>query len=114
MGILSIAARGVETFTPAFGHVSAVTIEYNEHRIGVSNGRMKISETKTIQVVLNGDPKRVPEGLNVARLLEFLAIDASKVAVELNRSIVRKQDWSATAIEDGAQLEVVWFVGGGL
>jgi thiamine biosynthesis protein ThiS len=75
---------------------------------------MKISETKTIQVVLNGDPKRVPEGLNVARLLEFLAIDASKVAVELNRSIVRKQDWSATAIEDGAQLEVVWFVGGGL
>ena len=75
---------------------------------------MKISQTKTIQVVLNGEPRQVPEGLNVARLLEFLAIDASRVAVELNRSIVRKQDWSATTIEDGAELEVVWFVGGGL
>ncbi len=49
----------------------------------------------------------------MARLLEFLAIDASSVAVELNRSIVRKQDWSATAVEDGAEIEVVWFVGGG-
>jgi thiamine biosynthesis protein ThiS len=33
--------------------------------------------------------------------------------VELNRSIVRKKDWSTTPIEDGAELEVVWFVGGG-
>jgi thiamine biosynthesis protein ThiS len=75
---------------------------------------MEVAETKTIGVVLNGEPRRIPQGLNVARLLEFLAIDASRVAVELNRSIVRKQDWSATAIEDGAEIEVVWFVGGGL
>ena len=75
---------------------------------------MEVAETKTIGSVLNGEPRRVPEGLNVAGLLEFLAIDASKVAVELNRSIVRKQDWSATVVEDGAELEVVWFVGGGM
>jgi len=75
---------------------------------------MKPAVTKTIQVVLNGELRQVPEGLNVASLLEFLAIDASKVAVELNRSIVRKQDWAGAAIEDGAELEVVWFVGGGL
>ena len=49
----------------------------------------------------------------MARLLEFLAIDASRVAVELNRSIVRKQDWNTTKVEGGAQLEIVWFVGGG-
>jgi sulfur carrier protein len=90
------------------------TIEYNEHRNGVSNGSMEVAETKTIGVVLNGEPRRVPQGFHVARLLEFLAIDASKVAVELNRSIVRKQDWSTTIVEDGAELEVVWFVGGGL
>jgi thiamine biosynthesis protein ThiS len=108
------SGAALKTFTPAFGHVSSLTIEYNEHRNGVSNGRMEVAETKTIGVVLNGEPRRVPQGFHVVQLLEFLAIDASKVAVELNRSIVRKQDWSATIVEEGAELEVVWFVGGGL
>ena len=75
---------------------------------------METAEINTIQVVLNGEPKRVPQGFHVAALLEFLAIDPGRVAVELNRSIVRKQDWSSAQIEDGAEIEVVWFVGGGL
>jgi thiamine biosynthesis protein ThiS len=74
---------------------------------------METSETKTIEIVVNGEAKRVPQGFHVGRLLEWLAIDPARVAVELNRSIVRKQEWSATAVEAGAQLEIVWFVGGG-
>jgi thiamine biosynthesis protein ThiS len=74
---------------------------------------METAETKTIQVVLNGEPKRIPQGFHVVALLEFLAIDPARVAVELNRSIVRKQEWTAARIEDGAEIEVVWFVGGG-
>ena len=74
---------------------------------------METAETKTIEIVVNGEPARVPEGLDVARLLEFLEIDPARVAVELNRSIVRKQEWNTTAVEGGAQLEIVWFVGGG-
>ena len=74
---------------------------------------METAETKTIQLVVNGEPKTVPQGFHVTQLLEFLGVDAAKVAVELNRSIVRKQDWAATVVADGAQLEIVWFVGGG-
>ncbi len=70
-------------------------------------------ETKTVGIVLNGDPRRVPEGLNVAGLLKFLEIDGGRVAVELNREIVRKPDWESAELLDGAQVEVVWFVGGG-
>ena len=70
-------------------------------------------ETKTVAIVLNGEPRRVPEGLTVARLLEFLKIEGAKVAVELNREIVRKPDWESAEVGDGAQVEVVWFVGGG-
>lgn len=70
-------------------------------------------ETKTIGIVLNGDPRRVPEGLNVAGLLQFLEIDGGRVAVELNHEIVRKPDWESAEVLDGAQVEVVWFVGGG-
>jgi sulfur carrier protein len=74
---------------------------------------METAESKTIEIVVNGSPKRVPEGLGVAGLLGWLAIDPARVAVELNRSIVRKQEWNTTKVEGGAQLEIVWFVGGG-
>jgi thiamine biosynthesis protein ThiS len=70
-------------------------------------------ETKTIGIVLNGEPRRAPEGLNVAGLLKYLEIDGARVAVELNREIVRKPEWEAAAVLDGAAVEVVWFVGGG-
>ena len=43
----------------------------------------------------------------------FLELERQKVAVELNRSIVRKADWEATSAGAGAAVEVVWFVGGG-
>jgi sulfur carrier protein len=74
---------------------------------------METTETKSIQVVVNGEPKTVPDGLNVVGLLEFLAVDPARVAVELNRSIVRKVDWNSSVVGDGAEIEIVWFVGGG-
>ncbi len=74
---------------------------------------MKAPETKEIEIVVNGEPRPVPDGLNLADLLEHLGIDPSRVAVELNRAIVRKTDWPATRIGEGARLEIVWFVGGG-
>ncbi len=70
-------------------------------------------ETKTIAIVLNGEPRRVPEGLHLAALLKYLEIDGTRVAVELNRAIVRKPEWESAEVRDGAQVEVVWFVGGG-
>ena len=74
---------------------------------------MEMSETKTIEVVLNGERRSIPEGLTVDRLLAFLEMNPSRVAVELDGAIVRKSDWAAAEVHNGAQLEVVWFVGGG-
>ena len=74
---------------------------------------MESAETKTIEVVVNGEPRSVPEGFSLDRLLVWLEIDPSRVAVERNRAIARKTDWPATRIEPGDQLEIVWFVGGG-
>jgi sulfur carrier protein len=79
----------------------------------VSNSPVKSQQTKTIQIVLNGEPRSVPDGLTVDKLLHFLEMDPSKVAVELNREIVRKPSWPEAQVLDGAQVEVVWFVGGG-
>jgi len=74
---------------------------------------METSETKTIEVVLNGERRSLPAGLTVDRLLAFLEMNPSRVAVELDRAIVRKSEWPATEVRHGAELEVVWFVGGG-
>lgn len=63
--------------------------------------------------MVNGRPQNVPPGLNVTELLLALTIEASRVAVELNREIVRKPDWDTTRILEDANVEIVWFVGGG-
>jgi thiamine biosynthesis protein ThiS len=74
---------------------------------------MESAETKTIEIVVNGEPRRVPRGLSLDGLIIWLEIDPSRVAVERNLSIARKTDWAATRIEPGDRLEIVWFVGGG-
>ena len=47
-------------------------------------------------------------------LLERLRLDPRAVAVELDRVVVRRQRYGETAIRDGAEVEVVAFVGGGV
>lgn len=74
---------------------------------------MQASETQTIQIVLNGESRDVPAGMTVATLLSWLNMDGSRVAVELNREIVRQPAWATSPVHEGAQIEVVWFVGGG-
>ena len=66
-----------------------------------------------IEIVVNGEQRRVPAGLSLEKLVLFLEIDPSRVAVERNREIVRKPMWIETPVESDDQIEVVWFVGGG-
>ena len=80
---------------------------------GCQTRHMESAETKTIEVVVNGEPRRVPQGLSLDSLIVFLEIDPSRVAVERNLAIARKADWMTTRIEPGDRLEIVWFVGGG-
>ena len=72
-----------------------------------------IAGTKQIQIVVNGHVQAVPHGKKLSGLLTWLGIDPARVAVELNRSIVRREDWDQTEVSDGATLEIVQFVGGG-
>ena len=62
---------------------------------------------------LNGEPYEIPEPLTVAGLLERLHIDARRVAVELNLEIVKRVRYESATINDGDEVEVVNFVGGG-
>ncbi|MFN7543453.1 MAG: sulfur carrier protein ThiS [Acidobacteriota bacterium] len=66
-----------------------------------------------ISVEVNGQRQEIPSGLNIRTLLDFLDVDPQRVAVELNRAIIRKTEWEATVLAANDQIEVVLFVGGG-
>jgi sulfur carrier protein len=50
---------------------------------------------------------------SLAGLVESLGMKPDRVAVELNREIVPREQWARIALRDGDRLEIVHFVGGG-
>ena len=66
-----------------------------------------------IRFLLNGEPRHVPAGTTVAALLERLELPADRVAVELDRAIVRQGRRESAIIHADASMEIVEFVGGG-
>jgi thiamine biosynthesis protein ThiS len=64
-------------------------------------------------LVINGDAREFPDGLNLAALIAHLGIKTDRVAVELNLEIVPRSSWDTTALKNGDRLEIVHFVGGG-
>jgi thiamine biosynthesis protein ThiS len=66
-----------------------------------------------ISIFLNGEPRTATEGQTILELLRSLEIDPQRVAIEIDRRIVKQSNWGATELHDGAQVEIVQFVGGG-
>ena len=66
-----------------------------------------------IEIMVNGETRSAPDGQTVLGLLRQLQLDPARVAVELDRRIVKQPRWEATVLEPGAQIEIVQFVGGG-
>ena len=66
-----------------------------------------------MRIHVNGEVKDVPDGLDLKALLELLSFPQQRVAVELDRKVIRRVDWPMTSISEGSQVEIVHFVGGG-
>ncbi|HEY7614498.1 MAG TPA: sulfur carrier protein ThiS [Gemmatimonadales bacterium] len=66
-----------------------------------------------LNIVVNGESRRVPGPATLLDLLEHLGLDPRSVVVERNREIVRRPKLGETAVADGDAIELVHFVGGG-
>jgi thiamine biosynthesis protein ThiS len=66
-----------------------------------------------MRITLNGDPLEIAGPLTLTALLAQLDIDPRRVAVEHNLDVVKRANYDNTRIEDGDQIEIVNFVGGG-
>lgn len=71
------------------------------------------TEAANVEITVNGRSTTIARGQTVLDLLHALEIKPDRVAVELNRAIVKQRDWAATTVNAGAQVEIVHFVGGG-
>jgi sulfur carrier protein len=65
-----------------------------------------------MKLTINGQPHSY-DPITLAQLVEQLGMKQDRVAVELNRNIVPRDQWAETNLVEGDQLEIVHFVGGG-
>jgi thiamine biosynthesis protein ThiS len=66
-----------------------------------------------VKIALNGDIVEVAGPLTVSALLSQLEIDSRRVAVEHNLVVLKRALYESTMINEGDQIEIVNFVGGG-
>jgi len=66
-----------------------------------------------MEAIVNGERRSLESGTRVADLLRELDLGGRRLAVEINRDIVPKTEYGSREIQDGDQIEIVHFVGGG-
>jgi thiamine biosynthesis protein ThiS len=64
-------------------------------------------------VYVNGESRELSAPISLAELITQLDLPAARIAVELNRAVVRRNDWGTTILQDQDRIEIVHFVGGG-
>jgi thiamine biosynthesis protein ThiS len=66
-----------------------------------------------VTIRLNGDRFELGGPVTVAELLTRLNIDARRVAVEHNLTVLKRVAFDEVVVRDGDEVEIVNFVGGG-
>ncbi|WUH96457.1 sulfur carrier protein ThiS [Spirillospora sp. NBC_00431] len=66
-----------------------------------------------MKVIVNGEPRELPDGANVAEAVAAVTAAGSGVAAAVNDEVVRRSAWEATTLRDADRLEVLTAVQGG-
>jgi sulfur carrier protein len=66
-----------------------------------------------MDIIVNGKKLPVEDGLTVGGLLDIQKIVPARVAVEINRNIVLRDDFYVVKLAPDDTVEIISFVGGG-
>lgn len=66
-----------------------------------------------MRVFVNGDERDFDTESSLLDLITQLDLPVARIAIELNREVVRRSDWGGTMLKDDDRIEIVHFVGGG-
>jgi len=64
-------------------------------------------------VIVNGEPCALGERATIADLIRQLGVHQRRIAVELNREIIAREEYGSWVLAEGDHVEIVHFVGGG-
>ncbi len=64
-------------------------------------------------LTINGESRDFDSIATLSDLLSHLGMKPDRVAIELNRELIRRDRWAETRLSSGDKLEIVHFVGGG-
>ncbi|MBK1704128.1 sulfur carrier protein ThiS [Halochromatium glycolicum] len=66
-----------------------------------------------MQIIVNGTPTDVPERISMSGLIEQLGLGDRRLAVEVNRELVPRSQFSEHELRTGDSVEIIHAVGGG-
>ena len=64
-------------------------------------------------MIVNDEPRTLPDGATVADLVSTLGLGPRRIAVEVNLDVVPRATYAEVPLHDGDRVEVIHFVGGG-
>lgn len=64
-------------------------------------------------IQVNGELREVDEALSLSNLIDQLELSPQRVAIELNKEVVRRSNWNSIVLRENDRVEIVHFVGGG-
>jgi thiamine biosynthesis protein ThiS len=65
------------------------------------------------EITINGERRALLPGTTLLSLVRELELAPERLAIELNRAIIKREMWETTPVDGGAEIEIVQFVGGG-
>jgi len=85
---------------------------------GLPNGPLVVkvragNYVPSVRVMVNGEPRELPDSLSVAELVVQLGLQERRIAVEVNREILARERYATCRLAAGDEVEIVHFVGGG-
>jgi sulfur carrier protein len=66
-----------------------------------------------MDLIINGKPEQLPDGITAAQLIEQLGLADQRLAMEVNREIVPRSAFPRYTFKSGDQIEIVRAIGGG-
>lgn len=71
------------------------------------------SKISNVLIKINGEDKSIPQNTSILRLLEIYKINTDRVVIELNKQILKKEQFEVFSVKENDEIEVITFVGGG-
>jgi len=66
-----------------------------------------------MNIIVNGDPREVPDAIRMADLVEALGLTGRRIAVEVNQELVPRSTFDSHRLAPEDRVEIIQAVGGG-